>query len=157
IEPIYTQVRYVDQRGVEAVKLLYSHKGVADADDGGYISREQQQVTQAPFFTAVRALASHQVYLSPPGPTMTAAIPVYQPGEVGQAPTFLGALVLDFVYPLQEFQHTRGVITLWFAILTALSLGIALVLTVSHVRSLANPIRRLAEAANRIAAGQRSV
>src|SRR6266516_1837324 len=48
-------------------------------------------------------------------------------------------------------------ITLWFAILTALSLGIALFLTVNRVRRLADPIRRLAAAANRIAAGQRSV
>jgi hypothetical protein len=77
---------------------------------------------------------------------------VYQQAEEHQAPTFLGAIVLDFVYPLQEFQRTRGVITLWFAILTALSLGIALMLTVNRVRSLTNPIRRLAEAANRIAA-----
>src|SRR5262245_25656100 len=83
IEPIYTQVRYVDQRGVEAVKLLYSHKGVADADDGGYISHDRQQVTQAPFFTAVRALGSHQVYLSLPGPTMIVSLTVYQSGVVG--------------------------------------------------------------------------
>jgi signal transduction histidine kinase len=82
---------------------------------------------------------------------------VYQPGEGKQAPTFLGAIVLDFVYPLQEFQRTKRVITLSFVILTALSLGIALVLTVNRVRRLADPIRRLAEAANRIAAGQRSV
>jgi signal transduction histidine kinase len=157
IEPIYTQVRYVDQRGGEAVKLLYLHKGAADAGGGGYISSDRQQVIQAPFFTAVRVLEAHQVYLSPPGPTMTAAIPVYQPGEGNQAPTFLGAIVLDFVYPLQEFQRTKRVITLWFAILTALSLGIALFLTINRVRRLANPIRRLAEAANRIAAGQRSV
>ena len=47
--------------------------------------------------------------------------------------------MLDFVYPLQEFQRTRGVITLWFAILTALSLGIALMLTVNRVRRLTNP------------------
>jgi signal transduction histidine kinase len=105
----------------------------------------------------VRALEAHQVYMSPPGPTMTAAIPMYQPSEGNQAPTFLGAIVLDFVYPLQEFQRTREVITLWFVILTALSLGIALFLTINRVRRLANPIRRLAEAANRIAAGQRSV
>jgi signal transduction histidine kinase len=157
IEPIYTQVRYIDQRGGEAVKLLYSNKGAADAGGDGYISSDRQQVTQAPFFTAVRTLEAQQVYMSSPGPTMTAAIPVYQPGDGKQAPTFLGAIVLDFVYPLQEFQHTRGVITLWFAILTAFSLGIALVLTVNRVRRLANPIRRLAEAANRIAAGQRSV
>ena len=38
----------------------------------------------------------HQVYLSPPGPTMTVAMPVYQAGEGGQAPTFLGAIGLDF-------------------------------------------------------------
>ena len=88
---------------------------------------------------------------------MTAAIPLYQPGEGNQAPTFLGAIVLDFVYPLQEFQRTKRVITLSFAILTAFSLGIALLLTINRVRHLAEPIRRLAEAANRIAAGQRSV
>src|SRR5262249_16259014 len=35
IEPIYTQVRYVDQRGVEAVKILYPDKGVADAGGSG--------------------------------------------------------------------------------------------------------------------------
>jgi signal transduction histidine kinase len=157
IEPIYTQVRYVDQRGGEAVKIVYPDKGVADAGGSGYISSARQQVTQAPFFTAVRTLEAHQVYMASPGPTMTAAVPLYQPGEGTQAPTFLGAIVLDFVYPLQEFQRTRGVITLWFAILTALSLGMALMLTVNRVRSLTNPIRRLAEAANRIAAGQRSV
>jgi signal transduction histidine kinase len=157
IEPIYTQVRYVDQRGVEAVQILYPHKGTADNDSSGHVSSDRQQVIQAPFFTTVRALQAHQVYLSPPGPTMITAIPVYQPGEGNQAPTFLGAIVLDFVYPLQEFQRTKRVITLWFAILTALSLGIALMLTVNRVRKLTSPIRRLADAVNRIAAGQRSV
>src|ERR671927_224418 len=34
IEPIYTQVRYIDQRGAEVVKVLYPHKGVADAGSG---------------------------------------------------------------------------------------------------------------------------
>jgi signal transduction histidine kinase/CheY-like chemotaxis protein len=157
IEPVYTQVRYVDHRGVEVVKIHYSRERAADAGGIGHVSSERQQVIQAPFYTAVRALEAHQVYLSPPGPTMTTAIPLYQPGEGKQAPTFLGAIVLDFVYPLQEFQRTKGVITLWFAILTALSLGIALFLTVNRVRRLADPIRRLAAAANRIAAGQRSV
>jgi signal transduction histidine kinase len=157
IEPIYTQVRYVDQRGSEAVKILYPHKEMAEAGGSGHNSSDRLQVIQAPFFTAVRALEAQQVYLSPLGPTMTAAIPLYQPGEGNQAPTFLGAIVLDFVYPLQEFQRTKWVITLSFAILTAFSLGIALLLTINRVRHLAEPIRRLAEAANRIAAGQRSV
>src|SRR5262249_22537162 len=121
IEPIYTQVRYVDQGGGEAVKILYPDKSVADAGGGGYISSDRQQVIQAPFFTAVRALEAHQVYMSQPGSIMTAAIPVYQLGEGHQAPTFLGAIVLDFVYPLQEFQRTREVITLWFAILQCLA------------------------------------
>ena len=156
-ELIYTQVRYVDARGSEAVKLYYSQEKSADAGIMSHTSTDRQQVMQTPFFTAVRALAAGEVYLSPPGPTMTTAIPVYQPGEGGQAPTFLGAVVLDFVYPQQEFQRTRTVIMLWFGILTALSLGLALLLIVNRVRRLAEPIRRLAEAANRIAAGQRSV
>jgi signal transduction histidine kinase/DNA-binding response OmpR family regulator len=156
-ESIYTQVRYVDYRGVEAVKILYPLKEAAGAGSGGYLNSDRQQVVMAPFFSAVRALEAHQIYISPIGPTMTSAIPLYQPGEGSQAPTFLGAIVLDFVYPLQEFQRSKGVITLWFAILTALSLGIALFLTVNRVRRLADPIRRLAAAANRIAAGQRSV
>ena len=157
IEPIYTQVRYIDYRGVEAVKILYPLKEAAGASGGGYINSDRQQVATAPIFSAVRALEAQQIYTSPIGPSMTSAIPLYQPGEGSQAPTFLGAIVLDFVYPLQEFRRTKGVITLWFAILTALSLGIALLLTVNRVRRLADPIRRLAAAANRIAAGQRSV
>ena len=157
VEPIYTQVRYIDYRGVEAVKILYPLKEAAGAGSGGYINSDRQQVATAPIFSAVRALEAQQIYTSPIGPSMTSAIPLYQPGEGSQAPTFLGAIVLDFVYPLQEFRRTKGVITLWFAILTALSLGIALLLTVNRVRRLADPIRRLAAAANRIAAGQRSV
>ena len=66
-------------------------------------------------------------------------------------------MVLDFVYPLQDFQRTTAVIARTFVIITALSLGIALVLTITRVRRLTDPIRRLAEAANLIAAGQRSV
>jgi signal transduction histidine kinase/CheY-like chemotaxis protein len=88
---------------------------------------------------------------------MTYAMPVYQPGGVGRAPTFQGAVVLDFVYPLQDFQRTTAVIARTFAIITALSLGIALFLTITRVRRLTDPIRRLAEASNLIAAGQRSV
>src|SRR2546422_4468707 len=46
-EPIYTQVRYVDQRGVEVVKILYPSKGATDAGGVGHVSSERQQVTQA--------------------------------------------------------------------------------------------------------------
>lgn len=65
--------------------------------------------------------------------------------------------MLDFVYPLLEFQRTRMVILLGFVILTALGLGLALLLTCNRVRRLTEPIHHLAEAANRIAAGQRGV
>src|SRR2546422_8629360 len=54
-EPIYTQVRYIDQRGGEAVKILYPDKGVADAGGGGYIRGERQQGQPAPVFSARRA------------------------------------------------------------------------------------------------------
>lgn len=48
IELIYTQVRYVDQRGLEAVTIRYSHKDAAGAGGGGYINSERQQVALAP-------------------------------------------------------------------------------------------------------------
>jgi hypothetical protein len=75
IEPIYTQVRYVDQRGVETVKLLYPPNEAANAGGRGH-SSHSQEVIQAPFFTTVRALEAPQVSISSPGPTMTAAIRV---------------------------------------------------------------------------------
>src|SRR5262249_20673480 len=57
----------------------------------------------------------------------------------------------------QDFRHTTAVIARTFVIITVLSLGLALVLTITRVRRLTDPIRRLVEAANRIAAGQRAV
>jgi signal transduction histidine kinase/CheY-like chemotaxis protein len=142
---------------VEVVKLRYEPARSAQAVDRAPSRSDRQHGTQPPLFPLVRGLQPQQVYLSPPAPLMTAAMPVYQAGEGQQAATFLGAIVLDFVYPVQDFQRTRGVIALWFAIDTALSLGLALWLTVNRVRRLADPIRRLAAAANRIARGQRSV
>ena len=146
IELIYPQIRYVDQYGEEVAKIVESK-----------ISSDRGQVTETPFFTAVKQLPPGETYLSPLEPKMTYAMPVYQPGGVGRAPTFQGAVVLNFVYPLQEFQRTTAVIARTFAIITALSLGIALFLTITRVRRLTDPIRRLAEASNLIAAGQRSV
>jgi signal transduction histidine kinase/CheY-like chemotaxis protein len=84
-------------------------------------------------------------------------MPVYQPGSSGREPVFQGAVVLDFVYPLQDFRRTTWVIAANFAIITAISLGIALFLTINRVRRLTDPIRRLAEATHLIAAGQRSI
>ena len=146
IELIYPQVRYVDQGGNEIAKVA-----------GGQIRSERGHVADAPFFSAVKRLGPGETYLSPVAARMTYAIPVYQPGSEGRAPIFQGAVVLDFVYPIQEFRRTTAVIASTFLIITALSLGIALFLTINRVRRLTDPIRRLAEAANRIAAGERSV
>ena len=88
---------------------------------------------------------------------MVYAMPVYQPGSDGRVPTLQSVVVLDFIYPLKDFQRTTAVIARTFVIITVLSLGIALWLTLTRVRRLTDPIRRLAEAANLIAAGQRSV
>src|SRR3989454_1809057 len=146
IELIYPQVRYVDQGGNEIAKVA-----------GGQIRSERGHVADAPFFSAVKRLGPGETYLSPVAARMTYAIPVYQPGSEGRAPIFQGAVVFDFVYPIQEFRGTTAVIASTFLIITALSLGIALFLTINRVRRLTDPIRRLAEAANLIAAGQRSV
>ncbi|HEV8308180.1 MAG TPA: response regulator [Methylomirabilota bacterium] len=145
VELVYPEVRYVDQNGEEIAKVLE-----------GQIRSDRGQVADAPFFAAAKRLGPGQAYLSPVGPRMTYAMPVYQVSE-GRPPTFLGAVVLDFVYPIQDFQRTTAVIGRTFLIITALSLGIALFLTINRVRRLTDPIRRLAEAANLIAAGRRSV
>jgi signal transduction histidine kinase/CheY-like chemotaxis protein len=146
IDLVYLQIRYVDPHGEEVAKVVKNQ-----------ISDDRSRVTEAPFFRAVKDLPPGETYLSPVGPTMIYAMPAYQPGGVGRAPTFQGAVVLDFVYPLQDFERTTAVIARTFVIITGLSLGIALFLTITRVRRLTDPIRRLAEAAHRIAAGQRSV
>jgi signal transduction histidine kinase/CheY-like chemotaxis protein len=146
IDLVYPQIRYVDPHGEEVAKVVKNQ-----------ISSDRGRVAEAPFFLAVKDLPPGETYLSPVGPTMIYAIPVYQPGTVGRAPTFQGAVVLDFAYPLQDFARTTAVIARTFVIITGLSLGIALFLTITRVRRLTDPIRRLAEAAHRIAAGQRSV
>jgi len=145
-ELIYPRVRYVDQHGDEIAKV-----------SDGQIRRDREHTRDTPFFAAVKGLAPGHTYLSPVAGRMTYALPVYQAGGEGRPPVFQGAVVLDFVYPIQEFRRTTAVIAGTFLVITALSLGIALFLTITRVRRLTNPIRRLAEAANLIAAGQRSV
>jgi len=146
IDLVYLQIRYVDPHGEEVAKIVKSQ-----------ISGDRGRVTEAPFFLATKDLPPGETYLSQVGPTMIYALPVYQPGDVGRAPIFQGAVVLDFVYPVGDFARTTAVIARTFVIITGLSLGIALFLTITRVRRLTDPIRRLAEAAHRIAAGQRSV
>src|SRR3989449_4056061 len=146
VELIYPEVRYVDQRGDEIAKVL-----------DGQIRSDRGHVADAPFFAVVKQSSPNETYLSPVAARMTYAIPVYQAGAEGRAPTFQGAVVLDFVYPIKEFRRTTVAIAATFLVITALSLGIALFITINRVRRLTNPIRRLAEAANLIAAGQRSV
>ncbi len=147
IELIYPQIRYLDDQGEEIAKVIK-----------GEIASERGQVTDTPFFLAVRQLGSGEVYRSPTGPQMVYAIPaIYQEERGDQAPTFQGALVLDFIYPIQDFQRTQMVIARTFLIITILSLGIALFLIINRVRRLTNPIRRLAHASDLLATGQRSV
>ena len=146
VELIYPEVRYVDHRGDEIAKVL-----------DGQIRSDRGHVADAPFFAVVQQSRPSEAYFSPVAARMTYAIPVYQAGGEGRAPVFQGAVVLDFVYPIKEFRRTTVVIAATFLIITALSLGIALFITINRVRRLTNPIRRLAEAANLIAAGQRSV
>jgi signal transduction histidine kinase len=147
IEVIYLQVRYVDDRGEEIAKVIKDR-----------IASERSRVADAVFFHAVKELEAGQVYRSSVGPQMVYATPaIYAEDSDDQAPTFHGAVVLDFVYPVQDFQRTQMVIARTFLIITIFSLGIALFLIINRVRRLTDPIRRLAEGANLIASGQRSV
>jgi len=147
IELVYLQVCYVNGQGEEIAKVIKDQ-----------ITNERGQVKDAPFFLAVKQLGPGEVYRSSIGPQMVYAMPTMcQEDNNDQTPTFQGAVVLDFIYPIQHFQHTQIVIARTFLIITILSLGIALFLTINRVRRLTDPIRRLADAANIIANGQRSV
>ena len=147
IELVYLQVCYVNDQGEEIAKVIKDQ-----------ITNKRGQVKDAPFFLAVKQLGPGEVYRSSIGPQMVYAMPtMYQEDNNDQTPTFQGAVVLDFIYPIQHFQHTQIVIARTFLIITILSLGIALFLTINRVRRLTDPIRRLADAANIIANGQRSV
>jgi signal transduction histidine kinase/CheY-like chemotaxis protein len=147
IELLYLQVRYVDDRGEEIVKVVKDQ-----------ITSNRGQVTDAPFFLAVKQLGPGEIYQSPIGPQMVYAMPtIYQEDNGDQTPIFQGAVVLDFVYPIQHFKRTQMIIARTFLIITILSLGIALFLIINRVRRLTNPIRQLANSADLIANGQRTV
>jgi len=145
-ELIYRQVRYVDNQGREIAKVL-----------DGAINPDRRDVSAAPFFQAVKQLPRDGMYASPPNAAMTYALPIYDTSGGQQAPTLLGAMVLDFAYPIDDFQRSARFIAISFFIITALSLAGALLLTVNRVRRLTRPIRHLANAADQIAAGQRDI
>ena len=145
-ELIYRQVRYVDNQGREIAKVL-----------DGAIDPNRTEVSTAPFFQAVRQLPRDGMYASPASPAMTYALPIYDTSSGQQAPTLLGAMVVDFAYPIDDFQRSARFIAISFFVITVLSLAGALLLTVNRVRRLTRPIRRLANAADQIAAGQRDI
>jgi signal transduction histidine kinase len=145
-ELIYRQVRYVDNQGREIAK-------VAD----GAIEPNRIDVSSTPFFAAVKELPPGGMYASPPSPALTYALPVYDTSGGGRAPTLLGAMVVDFAYPIDDFRRSARFIAISFFIITAVSLAGAMLLTVNRVRRLTRPIRRLADAADQIAAGQRDI
>jgi signal transduction histidine kinase len=145
-EMIYRQVRYIDDKGREIAKIT-----------DGRIDRHHADLSDRPFFQAAKRLPPGEVYLSPTGPTMTYAIPVYEVSGGAQAPLFQGAVILDFVYPLADFQRSSRFIAVSFFVITAASLVGALLLTGNRLRRLASPIRRLAAATDQIAEGRRDI
>ena len=114
-------------------------------------------LSASPFFQAVKQLPRDGMYASPAGPAMTYALPIYDTSSGQGAPTLLGAMVVDFAYPIDDFQRSARFIAISFFVITAVSLAGALLLTVNRVRRLTRPIRRLANAADQIAAGQRDI
>ena len=145
-ELIYRQVRYVDNQGREIAKVL-----------DGAIDPNRNDVSAAPFFRAVKQLPRDGMYASPDSTAMTYALPIYDTSGGQRAPTLLGAMVVDFAYPIDDFQRSARFIAISFFVITVVSLAGALLLTVNRVRRLTRPIRRLANAANQIAAGRRDI
>ena len=145
-ELIYRQVRYVDSQGREIAKVA---NGATDPN--------RTDVSNAPFFRAVEQLPKGEMYASPASPAMTYALAVYDTSGGERAPTLLGAMVVDFAYPIDDFQRSARFIAISFFVITTASLAGALLLTANRVRRLTRPIRRLANAADQIAAGRRDI
>jgi signal transduction histidine kinase len=145
-ETIYRAVRYVDDHGIEIAKITDSR-----------VEPDHEDVSQSSVFLAIKQLQPNEIYASPIRPQMTYAIPVYETSGGSGAPVFQGAVVLDFLYPIEEFRRSSRLIALTFIVITSTSLAGALLLTVNRVRRFTHPIRRLADAANLIAAGQRDI
>ena len=144
-ELIYRQVRYVDSQGQEIAKVT-----------DGAINPNRTDVSGAPFFQAVRQVPRRGCTLRRRSRhDLCAARLRYERGE--PKPTLLGAMVVDFAYPIDDFQRSARFIAISFFIITAVTLAGALLLTVNRVRRLTRPIRRLANAADQIAAGQRDI
>lgn len=145
-ELIYRQIRYVDSHGREVAKVT-----------DGAINRQRADISGEPFFAALKAMRAGGMYTSPAGADMTYAVPLYDVGGGTAAPTFLGAMVADFAYPIADFQRSARFIAASFFAITVASLAGALLLTANRVRRLTRPIRRLAGAADQIAAGKRDI
>jgi signal transduction histidine kinase/CheY-like chemotaxis protein len=142
---VYFQARFIDPSGLEIAKVT-----------DGQIQSDRRSADGDSSFKTARTLSLGEAYVSPAAPRMSMAMPVFQL-RASQAPTLMGVVALDFAYPVDEFKRTTAVILRTFAIITAISLGVALFLTTVRVRQFTTPVRRLAEAANRIAAGERSI
>ena len=143
IEPIYSQIRYVNHEGEEIVKVV---EGRIVSDRGG--------VAETPFFAALKGLTPDEVYSSALGPQMVYAMPIYQTDSGVRGQTFQGAVVLDFLYPLAAFQRTRITIARTFLIITIMSfLSASAIFIMFSSRHITRPISRLLAATQEIARG----
>jgi signal transduction histidine kinase len=145
-EPIYVQARYVDPFGRLVAKAI-DHE----------VTWSREPPTAESLLHILQSLSPYEVYLSPEAAERTYAMPVYHPSGDRRPPIFQGAVLLDFLYPAHQFRYMTAVMASTLVVLAVLSLAVAIGLTINRVRHVTRPIRLLAHAANRIAAGQRTV
>lgn len=140
VDLVYPTVRYIDDKGLEVAEIVDNQ-----------ISRDLDNASDEPYFEAVSGDGG-DIYRSPIGETMIMAMPVYESaGE--NARIFEGAVVLEFLFPIENFERITAVIARTLIITTVLSLGAAIFLVVRTVRSLTQPVRGLADAADVITEG----
>ena len=145
-ELIYRQIRYIDDQGREIAKVV-----------DGAIDQHHEDLSNSQIFQATRKLPPGEMYRSSVSPLMTFAIPVYETNASKQSPDLLGVVMLDFVYPIEDFKRSARYIANSFFVIAATSLVGALLLTTNRVRRFTRPIRHLASAADQISAGRRDI
>ena len=148
IDRIYAGIRYIDEKGDEIAKVM-----------GGEIGGEYQNVADEPFYQTAVASSPGEVYVSPIGPKMVDAMPIFwdEDGNGEYSKNELrGAIVTDIIYPVKKYRQDRQIMALATLGITILAIIVTVIAVTFQLRRVTRPIIELVGATKSIASGDLS-
>ena len=147
--PIYAGIRYIDETGKEIAKVLGGEIG------GG----KYQNVADEAFFQTAVASSPGHFYVSPIGPKMVNAIPVFWDedgnGELSKN-ELRGVIATDTIYPIKKYRQDRQDMALLTLGITILAIIMTVIAVTLQLRRVTRPIIELVGATKSIASGDLS-